>query len=216
MDKDQIKQNLKDMAALSQSPTPKAALDLINELEGALHKIAPTVTITLDQLKSLNACEEQLKLFEEVFGDTVSFKTEAQATKVAVKMAHKFDFGWASDNLLKGGYRKAHEEAEASLYKAYEEAREPLLKAYEEAVATLWKAYKEAEAPLYKAYKEAEAPLYEAYEEAVAPLLKAYEEAIAPLSKAYEEAIAPLWKTYKEAIAKEFAKYYFDQEKNHS
>ena len=40
MDKEQIKQNLKDMAALSQSATPKAALDRINELERVLHKIA--------------------------------------------------------------------------------------------------------------------------------------------------------------------------------
>jgi division protein CdvB (Snf7/Vps24/ESCRT-III family) len=146
MDKDQIKQNLKDMAALSQSPTPKAALDLINELEGALHKIAPTVTITLKQLKGLYACEDQLNLFEEVFGESVSFKTKSQAVKVAVKMANKFDFNWASENLLEGDYRKA----------------------YEEAIAPSWEAYEEAEAPLLEAYKEAEAPLLEAYDEAIA------------------------------------------------
>ena len=142
-----------------------------------------TVTITLKQLKSLDACEDQLNLFEEVFGESVSFKTKAQATKVAVKTAHKFDFGWASDNLLGGVYRKA---------------------------------YLEAEAPLLEAYEEAEAPLWEAYMEAKAPLWEAHLEAIAPLLEAYEEAEAPLWKAYNEAIAKEFAKCYFDQEKNRS
>ena len=190
MNKDRIKQNLKDMAALSQSPTPKAALDLINELECALHKIAPTVTITLNQLKGLDACEDQLKLFEEVFGDTVSFKTKAQAVKVAVKVAHKFDFDWASDNLLKGVYRKAYWEAEASLEEDYYEAVDPF-----------WKAYREARDPLWNAYEVAKAPLREDYWEA-----------ISPLSKAYDEAKAPLYKDYEVAIAKEFAKCYFDQE----
>jgi hypothetical protein len=119
---------------------------------------ATVVKITLKQLKNLDACEDQLKLFEEVFGESVSFKTKAQAIKVAVKVAQKFDFeGWASANLLKGGYRKAYWEAEA-----------PLLKAYEEAVAPLWEAYQEAKAPLLKAYNEAVAPLWEAYQEALA------------------------------------------------
>ena len=103
-----------------------------------------TVTVTLKQLKNLDACEDQLKLFEEVFGDTVSFKTKAQAVKVAVNMAQKFDFGWASDNLLKGGYRKAYWEAEAPLWEAHLEAILPLGKTYWEAEAPLWKAYQEA------------------------------------------------------------------------
>ena len=134
---------------------------------------ATVVKITLKQLKNLDACEDQLKLFEKVFGESVSFKTEAQAVKVAVKVAQKFDFEWwASHKLLKGDYRKA---------------------------------YYEALTPLYKAYMEAEAPLW-----------KVYLEAIPPFEEAYLEAEAPLRKTYKEAIAKEFAKCYFDQEKNHS
>jgi hypothetical protein len=170
------------------------------------------VKITLKQLKDLDACEEQLELFEDTFGEEVSFKTEAQAVNIAVKMALKFDFEWASGNLLKGDYRKAYDEAEAPLLKAYEEAEAPLLKAYKEARAPLWKAYDEAEAPLWKAYKEARAPLRKAYDEARAPLWKAYKEAEAPLLKAYDEANAPLWKAYKEALAKEFAKCYFEQE----
>jgi hypothetical protein len=40
MDKEQIKENLRNMAALSQSQTPQAALDRINELEKVIHKIA--------------------------------------------------------------------------------------------------------------------------------------------------------------------------------
>ena len=173
---------------------------------------ATAVKITLNQLKGLNACEEQLKLFEETFGEEVSFKTKAQAVKVAVKMAHKFDFYWASDNLLKGDCLEVYLEALAPFLKAYNEAEAPLLKAYNEAKAPFLKAYNEAEAPLLKAYNEAKATLLKVYLEALAPFLKAYEEAEAPLLKAYNEAKAPLWEAYEEAIAKKFAECYFDQE----
>jgi len=40
MDNEQIKENLRNMATLSQSQTPKAALDRINQLENVIHKIA--------------------------------------------------------------------------------------------------------------------------------------------------------------------------------
>ena len=40
MDKEQIKENLRNMAALSQSQTPQAALDRITQLENVIHKIA--------------------------------------------------------------------------------------------------------------------------------------------------------------------------------
>ena len=40
MDNELIKQNLADMACMSQSATPQAALDRINELERVLHKLA--------------------------------------------------------------------------------------------------------------------------------------------------------------------------------
>ena len=126
-------------------------------------------TITVKQLKANDACEDQVKLFQETFGDTLELKSKDHALKLAKAMVNKFDFDWAAWNLLND-------------FKAYEEAREPLLKAYEE-----------ARAPLYKAHEEAEEPLYEAYREDIVPLLKAYMEARAPSYKAYEEAGAQLF-----------------------
>ena len=87
-----------------------------------MNNTTTVVKIILNQLKGLGACKEQLKLFEDTFGEEVSFKTKAQAVKVAVKMVNKFEFRWASDNLLGGAYRKAYEETIAPLYEAYEEA----------------------------------------------------------------------------------------------
>ena len=37
---EQIKLNLEDMACISPSPTPRAALERIEQLEAALHKLA--------------------------------------------------------------------------------------------------------------------------------------------------------------------------------
>ena len=126
-------------------------------------------TITVKQLKAKDACEDQVQLFQETFGDTLELKSKDQALKLAKVMAQEFDFDWASEELLND-------------FEAYKEAKAPL-----------WKAYKEAEAPLWNAYKEAKAPLVKAYEEAGVPLWKAYKEAEAPLWAACKEAMAQLF-----------------------
>ena len=149
-------------------------------------------TIKLETLIKLNACQNQVDLFKETFGESVEL-SEA----IAKEFGSKFDINWAANNLLNEEQLNAYQEAKAPFLKTYEEATAPLLKTYQEAKAPLWKAYEEARAPLLKAYQEANAPLW-----------KAYQEAKAPLWKAYEEARAPIWKTYKEALTVEFAKIY--------
>ena len=104
----------------------------------------PKVILTLKQLKELKACGNQTKLFKKVFGESVSFNSKKEAIKVAIKMAHKFHFNWASYNLLQGYYRKA-----------YKEARVLLREAYWKEVAYLEKDCYKARAPLLEAYKEA-------------------------------------------------------------
>tara|TARA_R110000796_G_scaffold30122_15_gene80787 strand:- start:782 stop:1312 length:531 start_codon:yes stop_codon:yes gene_type:complete len=160
-------------------------------------------SITIEQLESLDACEEGLALFKKYCGDYIEV-TEANALKVG----RFLDVAWASENLLTESQFLAYEGAKATLYKAYLRAREPLYKAYEEAEATLYKAYLRAREPLYKAYEEAEATLYKAYLRAREPLYKAYEEAKAPLWEAYEEANEPLLKAYEEAQVLGFVKAY--------
>ena len=107
------------------------------------------VKITLKQLNELGACENQLKLFEETFGEEAIFKTKAQAVETAIKMARKFDFEWAAIKLLSRGYRKDYQETKAPLWEAYLEAKAPLRKAYKEAIAPLQQAYEEAIAKLF-------------------------------------------------------------------
>lgn len=53
----QIKENLSDMAVLSQSATPKAALRRINELENVLHKLAYWFDTDQEVLDAMSADE---------------------------------------------------------------------------------------------------------------------------------------------------------------
>ena len=90
--------------------------------------------ITVKQLKALGACEDQVKLFQDLFGPSVVV-TEA----LCVQHAQKFSWGWAAHNFLSAPALKAYRKAVAPARKAY--------KAYRKAVAPASKAY--------KAYREA-------------------------------------------------------------
>ena len=130
---------------------------------------------TVDDLRVLGACNNQVALF------AATFPNGATADDVGAAVAAGLDVQWLVRRVVARDVWRAYAEAEAPLWRAYEEARVPLWRAYEEAKAPLWRAYEEAEAPLWRAYEEAEAPLRRAYAEAEAPLWRAYEEAEASL-----------------------------------
>ncbi len=52
-------------------------------------------TLTLITLKTNNACNEQVELFQKLFGDSVEITPE-----LCIKHANDFDFTWAANNLL--------------------------------------------------------------------------------------------------------------------
>lgn len=106
--------------------------------------------ITYELLESRGACENQVKLFRNIFPEGVEVSVE-----LCVKYASEFDFNWAGGNLLKDT-------------KAYKEAEEPLWEVYKESEEHLWKAYKEVEEPLLRSYKEVKEPLWKAYKEGLA------------------------------------------------
>ncbi len=119
---------------------------------------------TVDDLRALDACAEQVAMFEKTFPDG------ATADDVGAAVAAGLNVRWLVEEVVSD-----------EVWRAYLEAKAPLRRAYEEALAPLWSAYEEAEAPLRRAYEEARAPLWRAYEEAEAPLWRAYLEAEAPL-----------------------------------
>ena len=130
---------------------------------------------TVDDLRVLGACNNQVALF------AATFPNGATADDVGAAVAAGLDVQWLVRRVVARDVWRAYEEAEAPLWRAYAEVEAPLWRAYEEAVAPLWRAYEEALVPLRRAYLEARAPLLRAYLEARAPLWRAYEEARAPL-----------------------------------
>jgi hypothetical protein len=57
MTNEQIKENLADMAALLRSPTPRAALNRIEELENVLHRFAYWFDTDQEILDNMTAAE---------------------------------------------------------------------------------------------------------------------------------------------------------------
>ena len=109
--------------------------------------------ITLTFLKSLDACQAQVDLFAQTYGESVTPTLE-----LIEAAAQLFDFDWLGGKVFGEAYR----EAMAPHRQAYREAKALHLKAYEEAMAIHEKAYLEAVAPHGKAYLEAMAPLTQA------------------------------------------------------
>ena len=149
--------------------------------------------ITIEYLESLDACEDQIKIFNNTFPEGTNI-TKAACLKAA---RADLDIDWIACKVLS-----------ETAYEAYLEACAPIEKAYDEAHAPLIKTYYEALAPLDKAYFEALAPLDKAYDEAIAPIDKAYREALSPIDKAYFEALSPIDKAYNEARALAFYNAY--------
>ncbi|AYP28056.1 hypothetical protein [Lentibacter phage vB_LenP_ICBM3] len=57
MNYEQIKLNLADMSCMSPSPTPKAALERIEQLEAALHELAYWLDTDQEILDGMTAAE---------------------------------------------------------------------------------------------------------------------------------------------------------------
>ena len=98
--------------------------------------------ITLTFLKSLDACQEQVDLFAQTYGESVT--PTLAACEAAAQL---FDFNWLGQAVFGEAYR----EAEAPHWKAYEEAMAPHWKAYEEAMAPHLQALNLAQARTFAA-----------------------------------------------------------------
>jgi hypothetical protein len=143
-------------------------------------------TITLAQLLAAKACEPQVKLFEEVFGDSVSFDNE----NFFVPYAQKFDFAWGAAHLLSA----------------------PAQKTYSEQPALARKTYKEQTALAWKTYSEQIAPAQKTHSEQTALARKTYDEQYDLAQKTHSEQTALARKTYKEQTAIIFARAYLSME----
>ena len=113
-------------------------------------------TITLAQLREAKACESQTELFEQVFGDSVSFDDE----NFFVPYAQKFDFGWGARNLLSTLAWKTFDKQIALARKTFNEQIAPARKTFDEQYAPAKKTFYEQIAPARKTYREQTAILF--------------------------------------------------------
>ena len=142
-----------------------------------------TRTLSRARLVEAGACDGQVELFAEIFGDGVEVTVELCRVH-----AQSFDWAWAAEHLLGPSARKVYDEAAVAALEVYHEATAAAWKVYDEAVMAAWKAYYEAKAVAREACDEARAAAWKAYEEAVAPARKAYHEArAAAWARAYLE-----------------------------
>jgi len=87
--------------------------------------------ITIAQLKKLEACSDQVALFEKIFG--ASAKVTLENCLIAAEAG--LDIDWASQRLLTSRQRAAYLAAEASAWAAYKAATGPAWADYETARA---------------------------------------------------------------------------------
>ena len=119
-------------------------------------------TITLKNLIDLKACQKQVDLFIQHFGESAKV-TEANCIKAGLL---GFDINWLADKTLspKG------------------------LKKYNKALKPLWDEYLKARNTLYDEYYKALKPLDDEYYKALKPLRDEYNKALKPLWDEYLKA----------------------------
>ena len=134
--------------------------------------------IALAMLRAKNACDEQLREFERLFGDTPVTVTE----ELCVQHASRFNWDWAARNLLTAKQRKAYLAFTASTRASYAAA-----------IASEWEAFDTATASAREAYDAATASAREAYDAATASAWEAYDAALANAREARNAATARAW-----------------------
>jgi len=140
--------------------------------------------ITLDQLKRLKACKEQVSQFESLFGKSRGFRSEAAAVRVARKHAQVFDWDWAARQLISD-----------SAYLEYKRVRITALEEYARVTAAALQEYARSQ-PSVLDYHE-ESPAYAEYIRVQSPAYAEYIRAITPAENEYKrveaEAFARAW-----------------------
>ena len=130
--------------------------------------------ITLRQLKKLGACDGQVNLFKETFGDEVEI-TEA----VVKEHGAKFNSDWLADKVLTPAQLADYAVEHAPLDADYEAKR-----------ASIWADYEAKLAPLDADYEAKHAPLDADYEAKRAPIWADYAAKLASIQADYAAKLA--------------------------
>ena len=111
-----------------------------------------TNTLTIKDLRVAGACEKQVKLFEQHFGDGGTV-TLAKVRKVA----SLFDWNWAALHLLSRAGRAEYKRATAPARAEYERVRDSAWAEYYRVRASAWAEYDRVRASAWDEYERVSA-----------------------------------------------------------
>ena len=133
--------------------------------------------ITLTMLVEKKACQEQINLFEQRFGESVEITEDFR-----LKYSNEFDIYWLVDNTLNEKQRELYYTIRSQAWKEYEAIQGaawekyeawgvtlseayyprgvPALDKYEAVEAAAWKKYGATKESAHKAYKKEQAKAY--------------------------------------------------------
>jgi len=126
--------------------------------------------VTVELLKSHDACQDQVDLFATTFPDGVCV-TEA----VCLAVADKFDFAWAAENLLPPEARAEYRAKHAPIRAEYKAKSAPIWAEYQAKHAVIWAEYEAKRAPIRAEYEAKDAPILAEYLAKRAPIRAEYE-----------------------------------------
>ena len=100
--------------------------------------------ITYKQLQALDACDNQLELFQSLFGEEVEVTRE-----LIMKHADKFDWNWAAEKLLPRKRWAEYKRVKAQALAEYKRVKAQALAEYERVKDQAWAEYRIKCAPIF-------------------------------------------------------------------
>ena len=92
--------------------------------------------LTLETLKSKKACNEQVELFQKMFGDSVEITPE-----LCIKHAKYFYFNWAAKNLLSNAALNKYNAEKNAAWEKYDAERNAASDKYHAEENAAWEKY---------------------------------------------------------------------------
>ncbi len=152
--------------------------------------------ITGELLRSLSACQDQLKLFEELFPRGLD------TTKATLEQVRPFNLKWFAENVLTGDAKTEFLKAETLYRDALEIARKPYAFAKAQALKVARKPYQSSMSEVRKKISEADDALTKEYECQKQPLAGVRAEFESVLKTEFTKAKLPIVEEYNLNITK--------------
>ena len=115
-------------------------------------------TITVSMLREKGACEQQVKLFTELFGESVKVTEE-----LCIRYSDRFDFNWAARVFLSAAAWAEYQRVTAAALAEYERVEDPAWAEYKRVTAAALAEYRRVRAAAWAEYQRVRAQTWARY-----------------------------------------------------